>query len=433
MQINGLQRLQHKFVLMEITEKVHITKFGGFVSSFVNKSISEKMIVLLYLFALVPMLYLVLMAINARIGLSEYSEVLPIIVVFTLSLLGFKQLWKELKWWDFFLFFLIIWGYLYSPHVYPHTAIDIMLRAPEFILRVLPFFIIGASINLVKQSNTLLHIGRIGVLLTLFLTLANQVFGLSLSFYEGDENMGLAYNFLPPLILVVWNELRHHNVVDFSISAVGLVLLLGFGSRGPVLSLVVFAALSLFIKMKSRSSRIILLLMAVAFYFFLTPIISFFGDILSVLGMSDRVVTEMADLQNISTTGRDKLFELVVNQIESNGMYGDGLYSDRSFLEGFNYAYAHNIFLEMAFDFGVYITIGIFLFFLLILYKNFKQLPGADYKTLYLAFFSFGFIPLLVSNSYLEWPYFWLFCGLMSAVLKFPNNNVYDIFRKESM
>ena len=413
---------------MERTVKAHATKFVTYLKEFKKMSFSSKMLVFLYLFSLAPVLYLILMGVNARIGLSSINEVLPSIVMGVLAVLSIGALWKRLKWWD--LLFVVAVGafYIYSPNIYPQTTYDILMRAPEFLLTVLPYYLIGASMDLKKDSNTLLHVGRIAVLATLLLVVVGRLFGLSMSFYDDrSENMGQAYLFLTPLLFIVWNELRHHNTTDFLLSGIGLIMLLGFGTRGPVFSLVLFVALMLVIKARSLSKILLLIIAALVVILLMDPLLSVFSDILSVFGMSDRAVSSMMDVENMDTSGRDDLWEYLINMINHNGSYGSGLYSDRSVIviNGEN-TYAHNIFLELAFDFGIMITVAVLAVMLIMFVLDVIKLKNTEMLSLWLVFFCFGFVPLLISDSYLERSEFWLLLGLSMTVLRTPRNYYTD-------
>lgn len=405
----------------ETIVKAHITGFAAYMKEFGRMSFSEKMLVFLYLFSMVPIIYMIFYGMNSRLGLSAINEALQAIVFTVLAMLSFTQLWKELKWWDVLFVVACALGYIMSPQIYPQTFLDVLLNASEFLLTVLPFYIIGASIDLRKQSNTLLHVGRIGILITLFLILLERMAGFSFNFYEEEENMGQAYRLLIPLMIVTWNALRKPNMFDMVLFFIGLLMLLGFGTRGPVLSLAIFIILMLFIKTKDLGVKVGFVIVGVLLFVFLEPIVNFFSEIMAMFGMSDRVLADMSNIGEATSSGRDNIWGDALDLIIKNGAQGEGLYADRSFViingEG---TYVHNFFLEVGVNFGLYIGLLVSLVVLFVFFYDFRKLKGTEFLTLLIAIFCFGFLPLMISGSYLASSMFWLLLGVSAKVMRTP-------------
>lgn len=87
--------------------------------------------------------------------------------------------------------------------------------------------------------------------------------------------------------------------------------------------------------------------------------------------------------------------KIVIDNILNNNLWGHGIFGDRYFLDG---TYAHNIFLEVWLDFGIILGTLVLLFLIVFITKTFLR---SNDKKLFLLFFSLGFMPLLVSGSYL--------------------------------
>lgn len=403
--------------------KSHVTSFAVYMKEFMRMSFSEKMLAFLYLFSMMPIVYVILYGVNSRLGLSAVNEFLQAIVFASLAMLSFSQLWKELNRWDVLFVVACAMGYILSPQIYPNTSLYVLLNASKFLLTVLPFYIIGASIDLKKQSNTLLHIGRIGVLVTLFLVVLERMTPLSFNFYEEEEDMGQAYRLLVPLMIVTWNALRKPNVFDMFFSFIGLIMLLGFGTRGPILCLAIFIVLTLYIKSKvlGYKVRVGIILVGCFCLVFIKSIANFFGGIMAMFGMSSRVFADMDNFEEASSSGRDSIWADAFDLIISNGVDGEGLFADRLFIiingEG---TYVHNFFLEVGINFGLYIGLLISLGVLLIFFYDSRKLKGTEYLTLFIAIFCIGFVSLMVSGSYLEYSFFWLLLGVSTRVMRTP-------------
>lgn len=200
---------------------------------------SDKCVALLYFIALVPCSLKLLMGINARIGISEINPFLKALLLFIPAILGFRSLYKELKWWDFLVVTGIIWFVYWSPNLYPQTTIAVLEFAPYFLIYCLPYYLVGASINISQQRGLFYHIGYYGLIINIIIC-ALAVGGIAKKMFGEENNMELAYGILPSLILVVMNALNNKSRKDFALSVIGTLLIFALGSRGALLSLLFF-------------------------------------------------------------------------------------------------------------------------------------------------------------------------------------------------
>jgi O-antigen ligase len=89
---------------------------------------------------------------------------------------------------------------------------------------------------------------------------------------------------------------------------------------------------------------------------------------------------------------------------------GIGLAGDRLYTGG---TYSHNIFLEIISGFGIIVGIIILLFLGCITIRS-LFLKNKTRANLMLMWFCIGFVPLIVSGSYLTSFQFWIFLGLIT-------------------
>ena len=204
-----------------------------------NRSFSQICIALLYIVHIMPVLLFV-MAINARIGLGFLNSNLTLIVSVLLVLLSLSVFYKRLRWWDYLVVVGIGIFCLWSPNLYPQTTFAVGLFAPYFVFSCLPLYLVGATVQLQDEEDLFVVIGRLGVIVNSFFCvlalagLTEQAGDLS------EERQGAAYNLLPMVILTSWNEMRRHNIIDMSLTLIGLFLIFSMGARGPILSIALF-------------------------------------------------------------------------------------------------------------------------------------------------------------------------------------------------
>ena len=95
-------------------------------------------------------------------------------------------------------------------------------------------------------------------------------------------------------------------------------------------------------------------------------------------------------------SGRNDIYELVLHHIIEAPLFGHGIGADRFYLNGF---YAHNIILEMMLQYGI--VAGLSLFFLLTTFIVVAFLNFRLYRDYTIIFTLSGFLPLMLSGSYL--------------------------------
>ena len=191
------------------------------VISFSRLDFSEKCLFLLHLLILVPGLLKLLMGINARLGLSMINPYLAAILYVVLFVFSFKAIRYNIKWWDFLVVVSLGFFCYLSPKIYPETSLAVIKFGPSFVFGTLPFYIIGASVNIVKHNDLLGTIARIGVIVNIIIALISLL-GVTNTFNVSEESMGTAYDTLPSVILVLRNQMLHPNKKDLVLTILEL-------------------------------------------------------------------------------------------------------------------------------------------------------------------------------------------------------------------
>ncbi|HBD63799.1 MAG TPA: hypothetical protein DC038_05110, partial [Clostridiales bacterium] len=131
------------------------------------------------------------------------------------------------------------------------------------------------------------------------------------------------------------------------------------------------------------------------------------NDFLTERGINSRNIHLFLE-SGVYLSGRENIYEDVFHAIYMNPILGLGLAGDRVIID----SYAHNLFLELVLDFGVFIGfIIIFILFFLIT-KSFMTRNKENYDMI-IIWFSLGFVHLFISSSYLIDIKFWIFVGLL--------------------
>lgn len=168
---------------------------------------------------------LFVMGINARIGLGSLNPNLNLTVSILLILLSISCIYKRLRRWDFLIVIGIGVFCFWSPTIYPHTRMAVLLFAPNFVFSCLPLYLLGATVQLQEDEELFALIGRCGVIVSGILCIT-AILGLTVQFDVSEEKQGMAYNMLPMVIITIINATRKHKSLDWGLSIVGVLLML---------------------------------------------------------------------------------------------------------------------------------------------------------------------------------------------------------------
>lgn len=175
--------------------------------------------------------------------------------------------------------------------------------------------------------------------------------------YTGDVdtseyNMELAYSILPHVLMVSWRALKSFVILNIAPMLLGLMLLLSFGTRGPVICAIVFIAIYLLFIRPSKyqkTMRIITVACAVYAMSFLDQFMTFMQLMTFQLGMSTRIFDKYFEGELEDSSGRDYIRETLLRELSiDNSLFGHGVLGSYPYVN----TYPHNIVLEFLFSFG---------------------------------------------------------------------------------
>lgn len=219
------------------------------------------------------------------------------------------------------------------------------------------------------------------------------------------------------------------------------------GSRGALLWLIVFYLMYNICLARGITKKgvIVVVVLLLGLFFsvaFQTEIIS----ILIRLFPNSRTI-EMLALSNIADdSSRSNIWSFFINEISQNPFKIHGLFADRAAInqtfmntnklgywitETRSYSYAHDLFLEILYDFGVVIGgfISVKIVSLVVRIIRFaKETDDINEAGFYIVIVVYGFLMLLISDSFLLNVYFWFFLGLINKVPKRKRFRIGEIY-----
>lgn len=295
----------------------------------------------------------------------------------------------------------------------------------QIILTIFPVFFCGAIIYVDSEYQEGLYISAVIILLVSFTyTLYYLTSGRQLAV----DNMDQAYSVLPA-ILIVFSRLFEpsRNKTSILISILSIMYLLMLGTRGPFLCLAVFVGIMLLKKYGMSktviSATVAIAIVAIAFESnFVQMRMLNLAKNLEEYGFSSRIVTMLVSRNITDANGRNSIKETLLSDIENEPFQIRGLFADREATKGLydyeyhtiyaNGTYAHNLIIELIYDWGILIG-GVLI--LSLFYGAFKLFYKVDKEKSFIVgiYICLGIVHLLISGSYLENRDFFFLIGLM--------------------
>ncbi len=236
--------------------------------------------------------------------------------------------------------------------------------------------------------------------------------------------MFLSYSLLLPVLLQINQLFVNFKIINFIFVVVSFLVILIWGARGPLFLILVYTSYKVISLPKptiKNISKIILggVSIAILLNLALKSMTNYLTNLLHSYGLSSRILNMISHNIIYSGTGRSEIANRAWNMIIQKPLLGWGAVADITRLGG----YPHNIFLELAIDYGLLIAglISIVLIFkmALIFYK-----PKSIYVDVVVIYILTGFLPLLVSGTYLWSVDFFILIALLG------NRNISDLRKR---
>lgn len=336
----------------------------------------------------------------------------------------------------FVVFILFAFAFLRDPELGPwfsekkYSVSNTMLRAYSGIWAFL-------ILSIVSDKKTILFYLRISCFLLFVILVVKFIRAQQVGYWksvDAEENpieasydMAFGYDMLFVDLYFIAEAVLNRKRYCYIPFFIGAFCILLAGSRGPVLCLICSILMLILFKWRtlSKNQKKITLLVLI----FLCPVILLFmfnfektlmyvGTLMRRIGINSRTITAFAQGEITGLSGRDRITEIVLKKIAEGGLFGNGVYGERTAVgQIVKWGYAHNIFLEIYAAFGYLggsiITAG--LIFLTV--KTIINCRDKEDQIIFLVFFGSS-IKLLISDSFWFNRTFWALLAIMITSLK---------------
>lgn len=356
------------------------------------------------------------------LGPAVYEFAVPLII-FVLVCLSFSRIKNSVRPADIGFVLIAMFFYFLTYLFFPANSESLDDYAQEFLLKSLPFYLAGIIFSwddLVDDAIYYVSLASLAFLAFYFF------FYIGSSDYSGsteisNDMMGPSYSVLPNLLIIARRMLKKANVLNIAAFVLGLIMILSFGTRGPLVCLLAFfVGYLLFLKQYKRPvlSKSAIVLVAAVLYFYMDAILLLFMPITQSLGFDTRIYDLLlyndSFLNDASGDERRSLFAESMKAISPamHGIRGESVALS-------NYDYAHNIVLEFWIEYGTILGSILLMAIFYLIYKSIK-VSGSDdsNKSFILVLVCSGLVRLFMSLTYLIVPSFFMLLGYCAHVIR---------------
>ena len=342
---------------------------------------------------------------------SDYAEGLIVAAYVVAVLLSFPALINRFCLADY-LFYAFNVFYLLSCYVFfPENSSFLDENALNCIFCVFTFYFIGRIIDIDRYFNAFLMLSTGCIVADILYYLVYAQRTRVMEEIMGDNNMYIAYQLMPHLAFVLWAMLEKFRIWKALVFVLGLVFLLSCGSRGAFVCIGFFGIVYFFFYMKFKGAVYVKLgiigivaLLLSSYESLLLVLARSFTDLKLSTRILEKIVTGELGSDSYRSLLRDKL----ISVMDSGGhFWGLGAFGCRNY----DIIYPHFLPLDFICTYGYFL--GYVLLFLLILLIGmaFWLSRGTKRQIFIIYLFSIAFIKLLLSNTFLLEPYFYMLIG----------------------
>lgn len=347
---------------------------------------------------------------------GQFADAIPYVAIFLPLFLSFSLIQRKLRSFDILFYLIICIFYLIESASYPYNT-EIPKHAYSFLMTVLPCYFIGRMMDIEVVDKLLYYVSIFGVVVTsaYYLIYAQGHAEVDTEHY----NMDGAYDLLRYSLFVISFALRKKNLYSILASVLSVVMILSFGTRGPLVCVITFIALHILLLGTFKYAKTIItivLLICLTIYNFLDEIMLGLQYFLQSIHMSTRIVDKYFVEEIGVSVAREDISSKLLNVMQNSSFpfFGEGICGSWRFVG----IYPHNLFVDILFSFGYWFggILLVALFFLVI--KSYIITRTSDAKSFILVLFCASIVKLFMSGTYLDESALFLLIGYTITLIR---------------
>ncbi|MBQ8525174.1 MAG: O-antigen ligase family protein [Clostridia bacterium] len=315
---------------------------------------------------------------------------------------------------DMLIYVILILCIFVSTQLYPRNAPYIESSFIDIVIKALPMYFIGLAYNHEISKQQLYFCSLVSILgMSIY-----QFYLLSTGRELNSDNMHAAYSVLPSVMYIIYYFFENKKSMALFLCIIGIFLVFSYGTRGPVLAMIVFLIVGIYLKSRKNRYLYICIGIGVVFLIFSTDIVMrsvmYLQNTFEEIGLSTRIFDFFINGDITYSSGRDIIMDDTVALIKRKALFGYGMMGDRYYLSG---SYTHNLFLELWCHYGIILGSALILFFISTPLEGLRCCK-ADIKLFLIMLVCMIYTKLMVSSSYLIEPFLYFMIGVSVAAVR---------------
>ncbi len=307
--------------------------------------------------------------------------------------------------------------------LFPQNFPSIQENFISDILPIIPFFLLGLCMGFDDETVDLIGIfSGFAILVSMLYVFYFTGQGNSLSGSHGENySMYWSYLLLPNIMIVMEAAFRKKKVFYMICTVIGVIYAVAMGTRGPIVIIAAFLVICMWSALRMSFGRKLLLaalfgglviwfLSSTAYVDLLEASKGFLKDI----GVSTRVIDYLMEGELVTNiSGRDMIYEDLLARLWESPLWGYGVYGEYTL--GYD-AGAHNVYLQLMFNFGIPLGFLLLAAFVFLYVKGLLAARGTVKYRWILMFGTIVFVRGIFGGNYFDFCTFFLIGILLSTL-----------------
>lgn len=217
-----------------------------------------------------------------------------------------------------------------------------------------------------------------------------------------------------PAIFLIWKFFEERKWVDLISAAILILGIVSFGSRGPLLGIAISTMFLWYKRSKSQNKKTTLVFICLfggLFFLFANEILPFIGQVLHSMGIESRTIDLLfSETEEMHMSNRDEFQRVLGAAIEQNPLAVRGINAEYLLLD----TYAHNMILEIIFQFGYALGTVILLVIAYNIIKTLRLNSNSNLTMMTQLIMITTISHSMFSSSLWTMPYFWFWLSLLN-------------------
>lgn len=230
-------------------------------------------------------------------------------------------------------------------------------------------------------------------------------------------SLEFGYDLLLYVLVFFYCALKYKKPIDWIMSAAGIFMIMGAGSRGPILDIIIFVALFVLVELDNKKNKSIyvisLIALMVGVFLLYAPILNFLSNIMERVGLQSRFIQMMLSGRVAEDNGRVQIWQHAIQMIKNNPFGYGAMGSRHEIINTIFVGHPHNIILEFMIDYGVFFGSFLLIIGIVSVIRCLRASIADEWKGLIIIFVGLS-SQLLLSGTYWHRQGIW---GLLAVII----------------